>query len=734
MVMELVDGQPLDQLIPSGGLRPSEVLRIGVQVADAFAEAHSRQIVHRDLKPANVMVQANGRVKVLDFGLAKLVESPRQASAKTMVTQTAEGTIMGTAAYMSPEQAEGKPLDARSDIFSFGALLYELCTGKRAFRGESNASVLADVLRQDPQPVAEIRSDVPPELARLIMRCLRKDPARRVQSMADLKVAFEELREDVESGKLPTRPPATPPVQLRSGWVVAAASAMAVAAIAVMMWNQRAGTPPAPPTALQPVPLTSYPGRELKPTFSPDGNQIAFAWTGDRDDNLDIYVKLIGPGTPLRLTTDPMADLFPQWSPDGRYVAFMRRLERELVGVLLVPALGGAERRLAQFHTRLVFDSPISALVWTRDSKFLLVSGGRAPGEPSHIHRVSVESGEVLTIVPAEEGSEGFVTLALAPDGRTLAAVRIGARDPRSVRLYQLSPSWEPQGSRVLESITTDVMSLAWTADSRDLVFRIAANVALPLHRVAVAGGQPEAMPWVGADAAAPAIASTGGRLVFVRTFRDTNIWRVTLNASDTAATSMEQLAASSFREVFPQYSPDGKRLVFSSNRSGSIQIWSSDADGSRAVQLTNMDPFATTGSPRWSSDGQRVVFDSSAGGGYQLYEINADGGQPNTLTTGKSNSFIGAWSPDGRWIYFSSDRSGRLEVWRMPSAGGTPEQFTRRGGQSATVSADNAWVYFTKDNGAGGLWRIPVAGGDESRLVDGIFRYNFAVTAEGVY
>jgi eukaryotic-like serine/threonine-protein kinase len=173
---------------------------------------------------------------------------------------------------------------------------------------------------------------------------------------------------------------------------------------------------------------------------------------------------------------------------------------------------------------------------------------------------------------------------------------------------------------------------------------------------------------------------------------------------------------------------------VFSSNRSGSIQIWTSDADGSRAVQLTNMDPFATTGSPRWSPDGQRIVFDSNAGGGYQVYEISAEGGQPKALTTGKSNSFIGAWSPDGRSIYFTSDRSGRLEVWRMPSGGGTPEQFTREGGQAATVSADNAWVYYTKKDGADGLWRMPVNGGDESQLVDAVFRYNFAPTAEGVY
>jgi eukaryotic-like serine/threonine-protein kinase len=739
MVMEFVEGQPLDTMTAPRGLRPAEVVRIGAQVADALAEAHAARIVHRDLKPANVILQPNGRVKVLDFGLAKLVQPQGGASDRTMMTQTVHGVIVGTVAYMSPEQAEGKPLDHRSDIFSFGALLYELCTGCRAFDGESHASVLADVLRQDPRPVSELRPELPPDLARLIMRCLRKDPARRAQSMADLKVQLEDLREALDSGTLQAATPAAagaaPAVRARRWpWLAVGAAAGAVVTLLATFAVMSPSEPATPESAaLQVVPLTSYSGRELSPSFSPDGNQVAFSWTGERDDNQDIYVRLVGAGAPLRLTTDPRPDLEPEWSPDGRHIAFLRRVERELVEVMLVPALGGPERRLARLHTRLLFDNPISGLAWTPDAKFLLATGGRSPGEPSHLHRIAVATGETTVLVPAEEGTDGFHGIALSPDGRTLAAVRIRTADPRPVQLHRLTASWEVDGAPSTAPIDSAVSSLAWTADGRALVYRIAVNVPLPLYRIELPGGEPTPMPWVGADATMPAVSGAASRLAFTRNVRDTNIWRMPLEAGPSPP-ALEQIAVSSFREVFPQYSPDGRRLVFFSNRGGSVQIWTSEADGSGAAQLTNVDPFATTGSPRWSPDGRHIVFDSNAEGTYHLSVVSADGGQPRALTTGSANNITGGWSPDHQWIYFASDRSGRLEVWRMPAEGGAAEQVTRGGGQAPTVSPDNAWVYYTKGDGAGGLWRMPAAGGEERQVTEGLFRYSYAVTATAVY
>src|SRR5580765_4188598 len=203
IVMEYVQGKTLDQLIPRKGLRLNETLRFAVQMADALAKAHSAGIIHRDLKPTNVMVTDDGLVKVLDFGLAKLTEvsNSEEASTRTLRHETDEGTIVGTVSYMSPEQAEGKKVDARSDIFSFGSVLYEMVTGRRAFHGDSKLSTLSAILKEDPNPVSSIVPDVPRDLEKIISRCLRKDAERRFQTMADLRVALEELKEESESGK-----------------------------------------------------------------------------------------------------------------------------------------------------------------------------------------------------------------------------------------------------------------------------------------------------------------------------------------------------------------------------------------------------------------------------------------------------------------------------------------------------------------------------------------------------
>jgi serine/threonine protein kinase len=245
IVMELVDGKPLNELIPHKGMRLTEVLRVAAQVAAALAAAHAAGIVHRDLKPANIMVDALGRVKVLDFGLAKLAapasigadESTRTFAMDQPLTE--EGAIVGSVPYMSPEQAEGKPVDARSDIFSFGAVLYEMVTGQRAFRGESRISTLAAIVEKEPQPPSEISTSTPPELERLIARCLRKDVNRRSQNMADVKLALEELREESESGKL-VRPAAAGPAPV--GWRrwLWPAAAVACALIAVAAKSSQA--------------------------------------------------------------------------------------------------------------------------------------------------------------------------------------------------------------------------------------------------------------------------------------------------------------------------------------------------------------------------------------------------------------------------------------------------------------------------------------------------------------
>jgi Tol biopolymer transport system component len=226
---------------------------------------------------------------------------------------------------------------------------------------------------------------------------------------------------------------------------------------------------------------------------------------------------------------------------------------------------------------------------------------------------------------------------------------------------------------------------------------------------------------------------SGGSRLAWTRFFADTNIYRLGLAGAQPG--KPESLIASSFRDVFPQYSPDGKRIVFYSDRSGTHEIWICDASGSGCRQLTTLGAV-TSGSPRWSPDGQQIVFDSNKGGLYQVYVVGADGGSPRRLTNPPSASFGGNWSRDGRWIYFGSDRSGGTEVWRMPAAGGTAEQVTHAGGSGPMISPDGKFLYYVKnDFGSGnGLWRAPIGGGEESRVLDSLFRYSYWVTEKGIY
>jgi eukaryotic-like serine/threonine-protein kinase len=734
LAMELVPGKPLGQLIPPGGFALQELLRYAMQIADGLAKAHAAGITHRDLKPANIMVTPEGAVKVLDFGLAKVharsSSTDRTATAtQTMGAVTEEGTVIGTVGYMSPEQAEGKALDPRSDIFSFGSMLYEMATGRRAFRGDSPLAIMAAVLRDEPPPVPELRPDLPPELARLIGRCLRKDPERRAHSMADLRVAMEELREESTSGiaALAVRRERAHPLFRLVIPVVLALAALA----GYLVWRAANGRP-VPSLGLQPLPLTSYPGNELSPAFSPDGNQVAFVWTGERSDNPDIYVKLVGSGAPLRLTTDPHFDNYPRWSPDGRNIAFIRLLENGQFEVLAVPPLGGAERKIGRFYTSQIYSAPIPGLCWTPDSRYLLVAGNQKPNQPNQILRVAFDSGEVQILAASNDGSEGYTQPSISPDGSALALVH--HRGVGSIEVLPLSKNLEAGTPRRLDLPGLDARSLDWTPDGRDLVFSLVQSNPMPMYRVNVSSGMAEPLAWTGPGANFPAVARQGHRFAFSRAYRDTNIWRLSLDRNRRALGPPVQLASSTFREVYPHYSPDGKRLVFYSNRGGSVQIWTADADGSRAVQITSMDPLAITGSPRWSPDGQYISFDSNAGGHYQIYVVKSDGGQPRALTNGSANNFVSSWSPDGRYVYFTSNRSGQSEIWRTTPAGGAPEQVTRTGAECADFSPDGKWLYFTRGGGDGGVWKLPVSGGDPVRLTGSIYRYNFAVTADGLY
>src|SRR5688572_22602343 len=301
ITMELVEGEPLTARIPPGGLPFDKLLRQGVEIADAISAAHDRGIVHRDLKPANVLVTTNGHVKILDFGLAKLREPEGPAGDLPTQQLTGEGRIVGTVAYMSPEQAEGKPVDHRTDIFSLGILLYEMATGQRPFQGDTSMSVLSAVLKDQPRPVTELNPSLPSAFSRILKTCLRKDPDRRFQSAKDVRNELETLREELDSGEL-NRPMIAATTAPSRRWPVIAAlvAGVGMIALAAALWPRSPAAPT--PIAMQHLQLTSAEGEELDPTLSHDGKWLLYGSTAS--GNGDIYLQSVGGQTPINLTKD----------------------------------------------------------------------------------------------------------------------------------------------------------------------------------------------------------------------------------------------------------------------------------------------------------------------------------------------------------------------------------------------------------------------------------------------
>ena len=371
IAMELVEGQTLRARLLAGPVPTAEALRLGTQLAAALTAAHACGIVHRDLKPENVMIRADGLVKVLDFGLAKLALAGGDASgddATRTVQYTDPGTVVGTVAYMSPEQSRGLSVDIRTDVWSVGVILYELVAGRRPFEGESRTDVLAAILEHEPAALARFEPNVPGELQRIVTKALRKDRGQRYQSMADLQLDLEALRHSLEVSSAPGGGAAGPtgdsgatggqllPAPASARGRRLAPIAIAVVAIAgafAVWWLVRVRSPGVAverPSAVQRelTRLTFEPGLQTQPTFSPDGRFIAYV--ADTAGNLDIWVRPVAGGDPVRVTRSPAADTQPNWSPDGSRIAFQS--EREGGGIYAVHALGGAETRLAHFGTQ----------------------------------------------------------------------------------------------------------------------------------------------------------------------------------------------------------------------------------------------------------------------------------------------------------------------------------------------------------------------------------------------
>ncbi len=506
-----------------------------------------------------------------------------------------------------------------------------------------------------------------------------------------------------------------------------AAGALLFAAAGVWFARDRTA-PPAPRL----VGLTAFTGTESYPAFSPDGKHVAFTWNGEKQDNTDIYVKVVEGTTALRLTNHAAVDSFPAWSPDGRQIAFASM--RGDAGIYLVSPLGGPERKLADLATT-------SRPAWSPDGRYLLVARRYIEAKPESgdgaLYLVSA-GGEVepRPVLSPPRGT-WYHDPAYAPDGRSLAFVSCSGAmigPTCNLQLAFLDHGLVPSGktSQITPS-SADLFGLAWTADGSSLIYSIlSADWAFGLWRVGVSGRQePQKLELAAFSSFYPAIDSKSGRVAFSRRLTDTDIWRLDQDGKSSP------FLTSSRPDSSPQYSPDGNRIAFASGR-GAISgaIWVANADGTGLAQLTG-DGIIRGGTPRWSPDARWIALDAwRKGGGWDIWVIEASGASHRQLTHGPTENSIPSWSRDGTSIYFTSNRTGRFEVWRVPVRGGTPEQITRNGGYVAFESTDGKTLYFTlSEGGDEGLFSKRLPDGDERQVLkENVEARGIAIFNDGVY
>ncbi len=491
---------------------------------------------------------------------------------------------------------------------------------------------------------------------------------------------------------------------------------------------------PAPRTAWSQVriaPLNGLP-HEADVAFSPDGSQVAFVWAGDPQahERNHIYVSQIGAGTPRRLTSSEWWELAPVWSPDGKYIAFMRfTQDGKEAGIFIASSLGGSERRVYPIEDGRISTKEID---WSPDGKYLVFSERKSPSEAASVYLLSLDNLEKHALTSPPPAILGDSNPVFSPDGKSVAFLRDGL-DAQEIYVV-------PVQGGAPRQVTFDkrmILGISWNADGRDLIFSSNRGGSPSLWRIPGRGGTPERLPLgAGGRALRPTVARKGDRMAYTNVNYTSEIWRAELPSAGGKLEPPAKFITSTELEEGPQYSPDGKRIVFQSTRTGNYEIWRADADGGNLVQLTRFEG-PLTGTPRWSPDGRQIVFDSRPSGHSQIFVINAEGGQPRQVTSGDSEDGVADWSADGNSIYYGSNRGGSWEIWKIPAQGGATVQLTHHGGFAPQSAPGGKFIYYAKGRDLRGLWRVPVDGGQEVKILEAppptAWAY-FVVTEKGIY
>ncbi len=767
LVQEFIEGETLEDVLLSGPVAAPKAALWIAQAAEGLAAVHAAGILHRDIKPSNLMVGRDGRIRVLDFGLAKVQAVPEDGK-RSQPSLTTDGLVVGTAQYMSPEQASGKKVDARSDIFSLGIVFYELLAGKLPFEGETAVDVMYAILHLSPAPLPGFGTGVLKGFSDVVLRALAKEPGERFATMREMADEVEAILDagGWEPAELPaprttsarvSRLPSGPPARKRPKRALvgaAVAAALAVAALAaVFVWRGRVGPVASDQAPLRPAQLTSSAGLDVFPAFSPDGKALAYA--SDRSGRFEIYRRPLAAGSrEIQLTTDGLQNVTPAWSPDGETLAYHAK---NVGGVWLVPALGGVPRQLTTFGSRPSFSPDGKSLVFESGSviDFAANSLGTLPPSVLWVARLDGSPPRPLTQQGRPGGGHGAASW--SPDGTRIAfasydrtaseiwTVDAEGRDPVKVsegngQCYD--PVWGPDGESVLFPCWSDT----W-------------NVGIFRRRISRSTGKalggPEEIASFGVAGLGwvkqLAVSRDGTKLAYAGLTMASNIWRIPVDPRGEPAGPETPLTRETGRNSRPAVSNDGTRIALSRWRPGANQdVWIVDADGGNAVQrttnpsdddyphwfpgdgrlgfmslrrghrayfaldlVTGREEVVADFGPghdamRVSPDGTKVAFHSNRGGTtLNVFIADLPAGPPRQITSDPEMAAFPCWSPDGATLAFEAKREGDVHVFTVPATGGTPVQLTRGAGQSwpYSFSPDGSKIAF-----AGlreGVWNV---------------------------
>jgi eukaryotic-like serine/threonine-protein kinase len=714
IIMELVDGPTLADRIAQGPVPIAEALGIAEQIASALEAAHDKGIVHRDLKPANVKLTAEGSVKVLDFGLAKALtaeSAPPHLSRSPTVTDagTRAGVVLGTAAYMSPEQARGQAVDRRTDIWAFGCVLYELLTARHAFAGDTVSDLLAAILTREPD-VSLLPAETPPAIRRLLRRSLEKDPRRRLHDAADARLEIEDA---VEELRQPRPEAAAPEVERRLGIWRAAAMTLTASLLAVvltMAWlRPKTAEGPASRTNLATTTqLTDYGGREGDGAISPDGR--SFVFVSDHDGTLDLWTRKVSGGNPVRLTDDPGEEAQPVFSPDGEAVYFTRIVDG-VESIWRVAAMGGAPRKVIE-QARMAAPSPdggsIAYLTSPGPSDLMVAaldgSGARVlqrgipPGVgserprwspegrwisynrwqlfgPSNLWLVDARSGEARQATHFTGTNQGIGSHVWLPDSRHIAMtywpVWEGVVASGTLGIFDIESG---AITRLTIRVTENLGSLSASADGTRLL-ATASQARSDVWKIPATGE-----PLANGRGARRVLDSTYGAgwtfvsrdgTVLLFSGRGRDLWTLALDRPSTPAQITTLVGQGAYHSSL---SPDGSRVAFVSSGQGPSDIWVQHVDGSGLRQLTRDDAADTW--PVWLPDGRSIVFGSRRDGAPGIWRMSADGAEPQRIMDGFFRGDATDRAEGGRTLLVTSSQTSddnlrlidlekRTVVWR---------------------------------------------------------------------